>query len=137
MQLSKLMARHYRTAALALMTAAFAGATLAQDVNQLEDALRKAVADAKARAASGKTPAQGTSSIDGELAAFIAAANSAVNCSGAKPAFRQQNAVVMEKGALMLGYAQQLQSNPALKAQAAPQIAPVMPQVVALARGLA
>jgi hypothetical protein len=137
MQLSKLMARHYRTVALALMAAAFAGVTLAQDVNQLEDALRKAVADAKARAATAKTPAQGTSSIDGELAAFIAAANSAVSCSGAKPAFRQQNAAVMDKGTLMLGYAQQLQSNPALKAQAAPQIAPVMPQVVALARGLA
>ncbi|CAN5708956.1 hypothetical protein BH11PSE7_BH11PSE7_20060 [soil metagenome] len=137
MQLSKIVVRSCRTIALALTAAAFTGAALAQNINQLEDALRKAVADAKVKAATAKTPAPATSSIDGDLAAFIAAAGSAVSCGAAKPAFRQQNAAVMDKGTLMLGYAQQLQTNPALKAQAAPQIAPVMPQVVALAKGLA
>jgi hypothetical protein len=111
-----------------------------QDINQLEAQMRKALEEARGRSGATASPApsaQTMSNIDAELAAFIAAANSALNCSSSNAAFQQQNGAVIQKGTQMLRYAQQLQTNPTVRAQAGAALAPVLQAALPLARNLA
>jgi hypothetical protein len=132
--------RGFRAIGLALIAASLACVTLAQDMSQLEARMRKAVENASARpgapvaapaavAASSSAAndiTQNVRNFDVDLAVFITTTDSVISCSSGKPAFTELSGAVLQKASQMRGYAQQLQSNPTLKAQAAAAFAPAL-----------
>lgn len=116
-----------------------AGSAVAQDLGQLAAQMGKATADAKAKAQSGQKTysVQSTSSIDNDLNALVGAINGVVNCAGGKSAFNQQYGAQLSQIKQMLGHAQQLQSNPMMKAIAAAPLASILPTALPLIKSLA
>jgi hypothetical protein len=136
--------RGLRAIVLAVIAASLASATLAQDMSQLEARMRKAIESPGVRpttpapvaastspstsssSSSSNEPTQTGRNFDVDLSVFITTADSVASCSSRKSAFKQQNGAAVQSAAQMRGYAQQLQANAALKAQATAGFAPAL-----------
>ena len=115
------------------------GNVQAQELGQLEAQMRKATEDAKVKAQSGQKPysLQSNNSVDSNLNTLKNSIGNLVNCAGGKSGFNQQYSVQIAQSKQMLGYAQQLLSNPVLKAFAAGPLASILPPALQLTQTLA
>ncbi len=117
---------------------AMAGAH-AQDLGQLEAQMRKVTADANAKVQAGQKSysIQNAGTLDSDLSALVGSINSAVSCAGGKSGFGQQYGTQIGQLKQMLGYLQQIQSNPMVKAFASGPLGSILQATLPLARTLA